>query len=227
MSKSVIAAIAAAAVALVAVLVGIQVLGGDDGPTKASDFQGVTEVAALVRGIPQDGQRLGRADAPVKIVEYIDYKCPVCAAASTSVVPALIEDYIRPGKASIELRPLSFIGPDSERGALAGLAAAQQDKMWQFTELMLRNQGDENREWITDAVVSGAAEAAGLDTGAFTTAYEGDAIVAGFQAAVASAQSDGVKATPTWVITGPGGREMLTGPDPDKVEAAVKKAAGS
>lgn len=225
MSKSVIAAIAAAAVALVAVLVGIQVLGGDDAPAKASDFQGVDEVAALVQGIPQQGQRLGRADAPVKIVEYIDYKCPVCAAASTTVVPALIDDWIRPGKASIELRPLSFIGPDSERGALAGLAAAEQDKMWQFTELMLRNQGDENDEWITDSVVKGAAEAAGLDTAAFTTAYEGDGIVSTFQAATTSAQADGVSATPTWVITGPGGRQMLTGPDPDKVGAAVTKAA--
>ena len=41
-------------------------------------------------------------------------------------------------------RNLSFIGPDSERAARLAAAAGLQDRLWQFTDLIFRNQGAEN-----------------------------------------------------------------------------------
>lgn len=228
MSKSVIAIIAAAVVLLVAILVGVQVLGGDDAPSSAEDFTGAEEVAALVEGIPQKGAVLGRPDAPVTIVEYIDYKCPICAQASTEVVPTLIEEQVRTGKVKMELRPIAFIGPDSERGALGGEAAAMQDGMWQFSELLLRNQGDESDEWITDQLLSDAATAAGLDRARFDADYAGSEVVDAFVANRDAADSDGVTGTPYWVISGPGGTESFSGvPDDQRFTDAIAKAAGA
>jgi protein-disulfide isomerase len=103
-SKKLIGGVVAAAAAVVAILVGVQVLGGDDTPTKASQFQDVPAVIALVKGIPQNGPVIGDPKAPVTITEFADLQCSVCAAASTGVVRELITKYARTGKAKLEPR---------------------------------------------------------------------------------------------------------------------------
>ncbi|HWH14586.1 MAG TPA: DsbA family protein [Miltoncostaeaceae bacterium] len=228
MSRKLIVGVIVAALAVVAVLVGVQLLSGDDTPSRAEDFEGREEIAQLLEGIPQDGRRLGRADAPVTIVEYIDYKCPICADASETRIPELIERYVRTGQAKLELRPIAFLGPDSERGALAGEAAAEQDRMWHFTELLLRNQGNENQEWITDDVVLGAAEAAGLDRESFEETFRGDDVVDRFLQARQQAQEDSVTGTPFWVISGPGGEDSFSGNAPlEQFQRAIADARGN
>lgn len=230
MSKNVIWAAIAAAVLLVGVLVGVQMLGGDD----ATKPDGVDEVTKLLDGIPQRGAVLGDPKAPVTVVEYIDFKCPVCAAASQGAVPAVIEKYVRSGKVKMELRPVAFIGPDSERGALAALAAGMQDKMWNFSKLMLQNQGNESSEWITDEVVKAHAKAVGVDEALFAKDYAGDVVVTDFTAIRRDAQkdlaptaADPQPGTPRWVVSGPGGRKVFSGapvePLMDAIEAVSTK----
>ena len=70
----------------------------------------------LFEGIPQHGNVLGYASAPVTMVEYVDLQCPYCRAFETEVMPTMIRRYVRTGKLKVEARPLAFIGPDSERG---------------------------------------------------------------------------------------------------------------
>jgi protein-disulfide isomerase len=226
-SKKVIAAIVAVAVVLVVGLVVWQLQSGDDAPQTAAEFEGTEEVAALLQGIPQDGRVLGEPDAPVTIAEYIDFKCPVCAAASEGVVPELIEKYVRPGTVKLEVRPIAFLGPDSERGALGLEAAALQDRAWQFTELLLKNQGNEAREWITDEVVLGAAGAAGADTARFEEDYRGEAVGDAFVATKDQARADGVSGTPFWVVSGPGEGTSFSGnADIARFDQAIAAARG-
>ena len=69
-----------------------------------------------------------------------------------------------PGKVKIEARPIAFIGPDSERGRAAALAAAAQNRMFNFMEILYFNQGPENTGWLDDAMVKAAAASIpGLD----------------------------------------------------------------
>ncbi len=228
MSRNMIAGIIAAVVVLVGVLVGIRMLNKDD----ATQMKGAEEVTALLDGIPQKDNVLGRPSAQVTVTEFIDFKCPVCAAASQGVVPTVIEKYVRTGKVKIELRPIAFIGPDSQIGAVGSFAAARQNKMWQYTELMLRNQGDENQQWITDDVVKSAAKAAGADEAAFTTAYaDTDALAKeltdnsdAFQQASVLDDQPG---TPFWVVVGPSGKKKaFSGSAPDTLINAIDEALG-
>jgi protein-disulfide isomerase len=47
---------------------------------------------------------VGKADAPITIVEYADLTCPACAAFHTTVLPKLKEKYIDTGKVRIVFR---------------------------------------------------------------------------------------------------------------------------
>lgn len=224
MSKQLIAIIAAVAVALVGVLMFFQLR--DDGGKALS---GAADVEKLLEGVPQKGNVLGRDSAPVTVREYVDYKCPVCAAASQGVVPTIIDKYVRPGKVKLELRPIAFIGTDSETGALAGLAVAKQNKMWQFTELMMRNQGQEHEPWITEELVTSAATQVGADKARFTTDFHGDEVVTMYQRnREAWPQDVPDQSTPGWVVTGPNGKSAKmsgSAPQPllDAIEAALPK----
>jgi protein-disulfide isomerase len=50
------------------------------------------------------GHVLGNAAAPQKIVEYMSYTCPHCAAFEQESTPALANGFIAKGKTSIEVR---------------------------------------------------------------------------------------------------------------------------
>ena len=56
------------------------------------------------------------------------------------------------------MEPWAFIGPDSIRGQAAELAAAQQNRAFNYAELLYDNQGAENTGWLNDNMVAAAAE---------------------------------------------------------------------
>lgn len=174
--------------------------GGGDSPTTTT---------LELSGVPQEGDTLGRSGAPIEIVEYADLQCPFCAEASRDAVPALVARYVRDGSARLVFRPLSFIGDDSQRGALAAAAAGEQGKMWQFVEEAFARQGGENSGWLSDALISEVATQVGLDMTVFARARSGDAARAAVARAAQRAQSDRISGTPTFVVSGPGGRVVI------------------
>ena len=59
---------------------------------------------------------------------------------------------------------IAFIGPDSEKALRYVTAAGQQDRLWNVSELIYRNQGTENSGWVTNAFLrSVGAGVPGLD----------------------------------------------------------------
>jgi protein-disulfide isomerase len=96
------------------------------------------------------------------MVEFVDLQCPFCAQYTRDVLPTLINRYVRPGKLSIELRPLTFIGDDSRVAGQAAAAAAQRNRLWQFADLFYLNQGPENSGYVTADFLRSLARGAGL-----------------------------------------------------------------
>lgn len=190
---------------------------------------GAAAVHALFRGIPQRGEVLGRAGAPVTLVEYVDLQCPYCRAFATSVLPGLVSAYVRPGKLRIELRLLAFIGPDSERGRAAALAAGRQGRLFDLVELLYDNQGAENAGWLSEAMVErAAASIPGLDVPALLAARKD--VAAEERAVEAQAKADAVSSTPTVLVGRTGGRlrevALASPTDSAAVGAAIRAALG-
>jgi protein-disulfide isomerase len=149
---------------------------GYDGPTigipagmpatgnssSASALPGAADVKKLFHGIPQKGFVLGKPNAPVTLVEYIDLQCPVCQAFETTELPTLISKYVRPGKLKIEMKTWNILDAvhgtdDSLRGQKATIAAAKQNKAFDFAEVLYDNQGPEGTNWLNNAMVANIA----------------------------------------------------------------------
>ena len=98
----------------------------------------LAEVTSLLRGIPEEHERLGDPDAPVTLVMFGDLECPACRYTSYFTLPTIIKEFVRPGKPKIEYQ--SFQSATIEPAVfqeqqVAALAAGEQDKMWYFVEL--------------------------------------------------------------------------------------------
>lgn len=96
----------------------------------------VRRVRRELRGIPQNGLVLGSRTAPVTILEYGHFACQSCAAAHGTVVPAVIERYVRDGKASLEFRGIGGDSATPSRDlALGAYAASTQRHGWDYVQL--------------------------------------------------------------------------------------------
>lgn len=224
----IIAAIVAAAI-VIGVLVALSASGGDDSGEVSSSgaVLGVDEVRAELLGLTQSGPRLGAADAPVRVEEYADMQCPFCARAASAYVPEIIERFVRPGQASLTFRAMAFVGPDSDRGALAVLAAARQDRLWDLVGVLYLNQGKENDGWLSDDLVAGAADALGIDRERLDADRATTAVAEALAEDERLAAERGIDSTPTFVVTGPGGSEVLTGVDDvDTIASAIARVRG-
>jgi protein-disulfide isomerase len=153
-----------AALIAAAFIVGVLVLVGQSGSDGGGRIQGGEETAALFAGIPQDGKLLGSPRAGVTVAEFADLQCPFCAQYAGDVLPDLVRRYVRRGRVQMELNVVRFLGPDSDPGARAAVAAGLQDRMWQFAEVFYRNQGVENSGYVDEEFIHDVAAAVpGLD----------------------------------------------------------------
>ena len=57
----------------------------------------------LLAGISEHNGVLGDPKAPVTVTEFVDLQCPICAKASQTVVPSVINDYVRPGDVKLQI----------------------------------------------------------------------------------------------------------------------------
>lgn len=117
---------------------------------------------ALV-GLPQRGVDLGSPQAPVVLEVWADPQCPFCRRFDLTVLPVLLERYVRPGRLRLRLHLLSDLGPDSAEGARAGIAASQQNRMWPLMHQLYLRQGPENSGWLGEQLPLATAAVPGLD----------------------------------------------------------------
>jgi len=201
----VLAAAAAIVVLLVvAVAAAVKLTGGSSGattPPGGVSLPGSGDVQRLLKDVPQTGNVLGDSSAPVTLVEYVDLQCPYCQQFETQVMPNVIDRYVRSGKLKVELRVLAFIGPDSQRGQLAAIAAAEQGKEFNFAQLLYANQAGENSGWLSDEMVASAANSIpGLDLEKLLSAAGTSGVKTTAQRYVTQATADKVTGTPSLLV---------------------------
>jgi protein-disulfide isomerase len=218
------------AVAAVAAALAFALTGNGSGSTSTSSvtttkLPDAAATAALFRGIPQHENVLGKPNAPVTMVEYIDLQCPICRVFETEVMPSVLQQYVRTGKLRVVARPLAFINPaeNSQQGRLAALAAGKQGKFFDFAQLLYANQGQEGSDWLNDDMIRAAyASIPGLRAQAALAARNSSSILSQTKTVDQQATTDQVSGTPT-VLVGPTGGKLIKA-NPASLGPAIQAA---
>lgn len=77
---------------------------GETAALEAIPAPGGGDWTATVAQTPEGGFVMGNPDAPVKVVEYASMTCPHCASFAATGTPQLIDEYVKTGQVSFELR---------------------------------------------------------------------------------------------------------------------------
>jgi len=87
-----------------------------------------------------DNPSIGPADAAITIIEFSDYQCPYCRKWDLEAWPKIQAAYS--GKVRLVYRdfPLYSIHPESESAAIAAYCAGDQNKYWEFHDLLFTDQ---------------------------------------------------------------------------------------
>jgi protein-disulfide isomerase len=179
--------------------------------------------AALV-----DGDVVGAAAAPVVMELYSDFQCPACKLFVTALLPRLVSEFVAPGILRIEARDLDFLGTgnpsESLQLAVGAACAAEQDRYWQYHDLVFWNQGRENRGDHDAAFMARIADAAGVDRAAWDACIVGSQAPQAVRATTAQAMGAGYSSTPTLLVNG---QKMVGVPAYDDLAALIRQLAGS
>ena len=112
---------------------------------------------------------MGKADAPVTLVEFTDFQCPFCRRYSNGTFPQIIKDYVKTGKVRYVVRqfPLKAIHPKAVKASEASLCAGDQGKYWEMHDrIFKKTKSFEQEEWVRHA------DALGLEMSSFKDCLE-------------------------------------------------------
>jgi protein-disulfide isomerase len=139
---------------------------------------------------------MGRADAPVTIVEFTDLECPYCRTFHVSSFERLKKEYIDTGKVRFISRdfPLDF-HRNARPAAQAVRCAGEQGKFWEMRHHVTLNASALGKE-----VYDRLAGQLGLDLAKFSRCAATDSYRAEIDRDVAEATSVGITGTPTFVL---------------------------
>jgi protein-disulfide isomerase len=214
--------------ALVVVAVLIVVSSGNSSGGDSGNIVDAKAVEGQLAGIPQKGMVLGSPATKVTVLEFGDLQCPVCKGYSEEVLPQVIENRVRSGKAKLDFRNFTIIGPQSKPAGAAAIAAGEQGRGWNFVELFYRNQGTEDSGYADDEFLTAIARAAGVkDLAKWNRARKSKAAIAEVEATSAEAENLGFTGTPSFALEGPAtsGVEAIGTPESvDALESAIEDA---
>jgi protein-disulfide isomerase len=173
--------------------------------------------------VPADGLTIGNPDALVLVEVFEDFQCPSCKQFSDDIKPRILQDFVFVGTARLQFRHNPFIGSDSTRAANAAMCANEQDRFWDYHDMLFANQLGENTGAFSGRRLEAMAELLGLDTETWSACYGAEDYEAAIQDDLDEARARGVTGTPTVFVNG----LKLESADYGVIAAAIAAAAAA
>ena len=159
--------------------------------------QGGGAPSGPVRTSVADAPMLGRADAPVTLVEFSDYQCPFCQRFFATTLSALKKDYVDTGKVRYVFRdfPLDQLHPQARKAAEAAHCAGELGKYWEMHELLFQNQ-----KALAPPQLAERARTVGVDGAKFDECLSSGRHAVRVTRGLTDGAALGVQGTPTFVV---------------------------
>jgi protein-disulfide isomerase len=173
---------------LAVALVGALALAGCSKPTSTTDNADMT---------------MGKADAPVKMVEYASASCSHCAAFNNDVMPAFKAKYIDTGKVHYTLK--EFLTPPVEMAAAGFLTArcAGKDKYFGVLDAVFRAQTEMFQTGDIRGPLLRIAQSSGMTEQQFNACITDETALKALNDRVEKAsKAEKITGTPTFVVNG-------------------------
>jgi protein-disulfide isomerase len=176
----------------------------------------------------EDGMTMGDSSAPVRIDVFEDFQCPACTFYTKEVEKRVAETYVASGQVYYVFHHYPFLdsysaSKESQQAANASMCALEQNKFWDYHDILFANWNGENAGAFKDARLKVFAETLGLDMDLFTTCFDKNRYQDEIQADYNLGIEMGVSGTPSVFVNG----QLITPghvPSFDDVQQAVEAA---
>ncbi len=124
-----------------------------------------------------DGRAMGDPNAPVTVEVFEDFQCSACIVFNATVEPLIEEAYIGTGDVYFIFRHFPFLddnatGEESDHAANASMCAADQDRFWDYHDVLFGNWSGLNQGAFSDIRLVAFAQEIGLDMATFEACFE-------------------------------------------------------
>ena len=144
---------------------------------------------------------IGRADAPITIVEYASLTCVHCAAFHKDTLPKLKENWLDTGKAKLVFRDFPLDGLALRAAMMA--RCLPPERYFPVVDVLFKNQDGWSRARDPLAALAGVGRLSGLPQDAFDACMKNEELQKGVLArAFEGQQQYRIEATPSFVIQG-------------------------
>jgi len=150
----------------------------------------------LVEPVSPTDHALGSHGAPVTVVEYGDFECPVCKQAA-GAVKLLLSRFEARVRFVFRHFPLEEIHPHALRAAEAAECAGRQGKFWQMHDLLFEHQAH-----LEPPDLHRYARSLGLDLARFTAEMDDEIHLQRVREHQHSGGQSGVRSTPGFFVNG-------------------------
>jgi protein-disulfide isomerase len=150
---------------------------------------------------------MGNPDAPVRIDVFEDFQCPACQFFTQSVESQVITDLLSTGQVYYVFRHYPFLDDrsatkESDQAANASLCAADQERFWDYHDLLYTNWSGENQGSFSNRRLVAFAEELNLDMDAFNSCFDEKRFQDQIDQDIQDALRMGISGTPSVFVNG-------------------------
>ena len=143
---------------------------------------------------------IGEKNAKITILEFGDYQCTFCHKFHQQTLDDIKKSYIDTGIVNFTYKDLPVNGAASVLAAEAAFCAEEQNKYWEYHNMLFDNWAGERTGWVTDNSLLNFAKQSNLDIKQFTECMKNHKYQQKVIESQEFAKSVGINATPSFLI---------------------------